>query len=55
MRLLNLNSILYLFFFLILFVSKSSSEEESVDIWEKKEITNETSSEAVEVLSLIHI
>ncbi|MFL2887619.1 MAG: hypothetical protein CNC06_01415 [Pelagibacterales bacterium MED-G40] len=49
MRLLNLNSILYLFFFLILFVSKSSSEEESVDIWEKKEITNETSSEAVEV------
>ena len=49
MRLLNLNSILYLFFFLILFVSKSSSEEESIDIWEKKEITNETSSEAVEV------
>ena len=37
MRLLNLNSILYLFFFLILFSSKSSAEEESVDIWKKKE------------------
>ena len=42
MRLLNLNSILYLFFFLILFSSKSSAEEKSVDIWKKKETNNET-------------
>tara|TARA_B100001996_G_scaffold371665_1_gene347230 strand:- start:2536 stop:4293 length:1758 start_codon:yes stop_codon:yes gene_type:complete len=48
MRLLNLNSILYLLFFLILFASKSSTEEESVDIWKKKETTSETSSNVIE-------
>jgi len=47
--LLRLNKLIKSIFFISVIISICSLSNAAVDIWEKKEITNETSSEAVEV------